>query len=1393
VRRSSRAQASVSYANFFEDQSHSEDSSRQPEDTDDDGQDAIDSSFAGRYANANLLSPPWPRFFRHNFLPQRVVGFREVQFSNGTVQEQFLVKYRGCSFLHCDWMTQDQLLEVDGHGSTKIAGFWRRADAVRGAGTHEPDEHLDPAQGLPEGAHVSDTSLTLVRLVWLLPERILDEFGTVLADPDEVAAEADFLSSLEEPKRRSAAAFASADGPETYRVRRFLVKWEDLDHAEASWEDAFDIDDDSLILQYRQRERLPDAHYPYGPYRAAFLPPDAAVSLAKEAVDGGASGQALLRGRRPPASSFAPLPDHTQFPHENALRSYQTVGVNWLVFNWQQARCSLLADQMGTGKTCQSIAMLAVIARWHLWMAARAIDPSLAPPPRELPEGSAFHDLLLIAPSVIDGSHHSLTGPLRRGPFLVVAPLSTLGHWSREFHQWTDFNVVEYHGSRRARVLQRIYDWDYSSAPHPWPQGLDPGAPVHLPSSSVPAPRPTGLLKWDVLLTTYETLLQDADTLCAIRWASVVVDEAHRLKNRDSRLYAAMRRLPREHCVFLSGTPLQNDTGELFALLHFLDPATFSDASVFAAQFGDLTSADQVASLHSLLRPLMLRREKQDVVKSIPRCQETLVEVELTAAQKRLYRAILDRNLAVLRSGPNSRNIPNLVNLVMQIRKICNHPFLLEGAEERLLADAGASSPRSQGRVLVESCSKMVFLAKLLARLRAQGQRVLIFSQMVRVLDVLEDFCRFNLYPFERIDGSVRGNARQAAIDRFSKPGSDRFVFLLCTRAGGLGINLTSATNVVLYDSDFNPQGDAQAMARAHRIGQTEQVRVYRLISRGTYEEVMLGRANRKLGLDRAVIQGLGADAAASSRGVQSVGGLSRTEIDRLLRFGAHDVLGGLSAEAADATAREHDDQFRSLDLDEILAGSAVAETSVDSADRPVIGDFSTATFVSASSGSSGSVSLDDPDFWDKMLPEAASREEVARLAPMEGPGAISDRLRGRTAPEPEPAPSSPAPSAGTKRGRSKPPPSMTISERTQIIRALDSTGLGRPDLLLERCATTRGRTSTELNGFARMLLRLSIACAVYGAETIAKLASEAGNFPKASAAGSTRPCTGLGPSSPAAVALCSLGELLLGLDSLLLRCSKQRRKSVPCAVPPGLPGPASAGQPLIFIGSRQVLPPACASDSGPRSARPESRAAAPSASSLDPDSLSIDLAAVPPSCLRLDAFHSLGNRALQLCERALQLTGLYFVCLIYGIEIPPISLTPDERPPHPSTADFAALSHAHAELEKVLSPVQLKPLAVGWLPSHNSDLIVGTVRHGIGRFDALLTDPLLSFCHLATAPSNAQIARRLQVLLNILMDDVRLPPRKLGRSIVDPLPGGAGPVLKNLQALAKRALAKRK
>jgi chromodomain-helicase-DNA-binding protein 4 len=321
-------------------------------------------------------------------------------------------------------------------------------------------------------------------------------------------------------------------------------------------------------------------------------------------------------------------------------------------------------------------------------------------------------------------------------------------------------------------------------------------------------------------LTSYELVSIDAALLNSLEWAVLVVDEAHRLKNNQSKFFRILNSYNLRYKLLLTGTPLQNNLEELFHLLNFLCPDKFNDLLAFTNEFADLAKEEQVKRLHDMLGPHMLRRLKADVLKNMPTKSEFIVRVELSPMQKKYYKYVLTRNFEALNSRTGGQQV-SLLNIMMDLKKCCNHPYLFPVASQEAPC---LQNGMYETTALVKASGKLVLLSKMLRVLKEQGHRVLIFSQMTKMLDILEDFLEGEQYKYERIDGGITGTLRQDAIDRFNAPGAPQFVFLLSTRAGGLGINLATADTVVIYDSDWNPHNDIQAFSRAHRIGQANKV-----------------------------------------------------------------------------------------------------------------------------------------------------------------------------------------------------------------------------------------------------------------------------------------------------------------------------------------------------------------------------------------------------------------------------------------------------------------------------------------------------------------------------------------------------------------------------------------
>ena len=503
------------------------------------------------------------------------------------------------------------------------------------------------------------------------------------------------------------------------------------------------------------------------------------------------------------------------------LHDYQMEGLNWLRFSWSQGTDVILADEMGLGKTIQTV---------------------------------------IFIKSLI---HEGFTN----GPFLVSVPLSTLPNWEREFETWaSDLYVVSYYGDRESRQIIRQHEISFDDRVM---RSTKTGGRV---SKSVQ-------VKFHVLLTSYEMISMDQSTLGSIPYECLCIDEAHRLKNANSKFFRVLREYKVSHKVLLTGTPLQNTLEELFYLLNFLVPQKFDNLDNFLSNFSDLTKENQILKLHEMLGVHMLRRLKQDVLKNFATKSELLVRTNLTQEQKNIYKAVLTKNFEQLRtkSGPASTS---LINIMMDLRKVCNHPYLFPISAEKAKR---LSNGAYEGKELVNNCGKLQVLDKMLMKLKAKGHRVLIFSQMTRLLDLLEDYLEYKNYRYERIDGSITGQLRQEAIDRYNAPGAEQFVFLLSTKAGGLGINLATADTVIIYDSDWNPHNDIQAFSRAHRLGQKNRVMIYRFVTRDSVEERIQHTAKKKMMLTHLVVR--------PGMGQNKTTGMSKQEMDDILRFGTEKLF----------------------------------------------------------------------------------------------------------------------------------------------------------------------------------------------------------------------------------------------------------------------------------------------------------------------------------------------------------------------------------------------------------------------------------------------------------------------------------------------------------------------
>ncbi|ETL48775.1 hypothetical protein L916_01660 [Phytophthora nicotianae] len=473
------------------------------------------------------------------------------------------------------------------------------------------------------------------------------------------------------------------------------------------------------------------------------------------------------------------------------LKEYQLRGLQWMVSLYDNHLNGILADEMGLGKTIQSISLLTYVTE-------------------------------------VKHNH---------GPFLVVVPLSTLSNWVNEFKKWApDLVLVVYKGPPQVR--KELHKQEMASC------------------------------QFNVLLTTYEYIMKDKHVLRKYDWQYIIVDEGHRMKNAQSKfamtlgsMYTSRNRL------LLTGTPLQNSLPELWALLNFLLPTIFESVDTFEqwfskpfAQFSGNGDSNELSDeermliinrLHQVLRPFLLRRVKASVLDQLPDKVEKVLKCELSGWQKIMYRRIQEGGALLMettdgsgkKKGKAKYTSKGLSNVLMQLRKVCNHPYLFQTNGYQIDFD------------IVRSSGKFELLDRMLPKLKAAGHRVLMFSQMTQLMHVLEDYFNYRGFRYLRLDGSTSADEREQRMFMFNAPDSPFFIFLLSTRAGGLGLNLATADTVIIFDSDWNPAMDAQAQDRAHRIGQKNEVRVFRLVTNSPVEEKILSRATDKMNMNNLVVE----------------------------------------------------------------------------------------------------------------------------------------------------------------------------------------------------------------------------------------------------------------------------------------------------------------------------------------------------------------------------------------------------------------------------------------------------------------------------------------------------------------------------------------------------------
>ncbi|KAL8206812.1 UNVERIFIED_CONTAM: SWI/SNF- matrix-associated actin-dependent regulator of chromatin subfamily A containing DEAD/H box 1 [Gekko kuhli] len=503
------------------------------------------------------------------------------------------------------------------------------------------------------------------------------------------------------------------------------------------------------------------------------------------------------------------------------LKPYQKIGLNWLALLHKHSLNGILADEMGLGKTIQAIAFLA-----YLYL-----------------EGDV-------------------------GPHLIVVPASTIDNWVREINLWCpDLQILFYYGSQDDRRHLRM--------------------DIH-----------NKVVDFNVIVTTYNSAVSSPEDRSLFRRMNLhyaIFDEGHMLKNMGSVRYQHLMTINAKHRLLLTGTPVQNNLLELMSLLNFVMPHMFSSSTseirrMFsskpkAAEEHSVYEKERIAHAKQIMKPFILRRVKEEVLKQLPPKKDIIEWCEMSEKQEQLYQDLFN---CLKRSIDSQEKGSEMGNVMMQLRKMANHPLLhrqyytpeklkvmsklmlkepthCEANPDLIFEDmsvmtdyelhllckqyANISDFKLEIDLILDS-GKFRILGSMLSNFKEQGDRVVLFSQFTMMLDILEVFLKQQHIRYLRLDGKTQISDRIHLIDEFN---SDMgiFVFLLSTKAGGLGINLTSANVVILHDIDCNPYNDKQAEDRCHRVGQTREVKVIRLISKGTIEESMLRISQQKLKLEQ--------------------------------------------------------------------------------------------------------------------------------------------------------------------------------------------------------------------------------------------------------------------------------------------------------------------------------------------------------------------------------------------------------------------------------------------------------------------------------------------------------------------------------------------------------------
>lgn len=461
-----------------------------------------------------------------------------------------------------------------------------------------------------------------------------------------------------------------------------------------------------------------------------------------------------------------PVTEQASIMVNGQLKEYQIKGLEWLVSLFNNNLNGILADEMGSVNNVFADLVIKCLIHFKLFFSL----------------GKTIQTIALVT--------YLMEVKKVNGPFLIIVPLSTLSNWVLEFEKWApSVIVVSYKGSPGSRRLIQ---------------------------SQMKA------TKFNVLLTTYEYVIKDKAVLAKLHWKYMIIDEGHRMKNHHCKLTQVLNtHYNAPHRLLLTGTPLQNKLPELWALLNFLLPSIFKSCVTFEQWFNapfattgekvELNPEEQmliIRRLHKVMRPFLLRRLKKEVESQLPDKVEYIVKCEMSGLQRVLYKHMQSKGVLLTdgseRGNKGKGGSKALMNTIVQLRKLCNHPFMFQHIEEKYCDHIGGSTI-ANGPDLYRVSGKFELLDRILPKMKATGHRVLLFCQMTQCMTIIEDYLSWRKWGYLRLDGTTKSEDRGDLLKKFNCKGSDIFIFLLSTRAGGLGLNLQTADTVVIFDSDWNP------------------------------------------------------------------------------------------------------------------------------------------------------------------------------------------------------------------------------------------------------------------------------------------------------------------------------------------------------------------------------------------------------------------------------------------------------------------------------------------------------------------------------------------------------------------------------------------------------------